>query len=208
MKTRTQAGILAATALVLSAPAFAHVPYIERSDYSAQSPRYLREIEQSKAVYAWLQDASDIDYYTFNVDGPTELFVQSLVPVCDEYAEFRPSFAIIGPGLPVPDPGELPIELPPDYGAFIFTDGEPGDPRNSFYEPFGDKFYYEGPTFREEVTEPGLWGIIFWDPAEVGGDYVATVGTGEYLIDRYDFYRSIYNTMIIRNGGELHTDCR
>lgn len=207
MKTLRIAAFLLLAAAVLAgvSPAYAHVPYIERQDYTDEDPAVVRNVEQSKAFYAWLQTADDVDVYRLEVQGPTRLFAQVIVPVCPGYEQFLPSFAVIGPGLPDPTE-ELPVLLPEGYGAIVVPNVAPGEPRDTFYEPFGNKRYYDGPLFDQMTETPGDWELITWDPYGMGGDYVAVVGAGEQFA-LGDVLRSIINTRIIRKGGELHTDC-
>jgi len=194
-----------------SSPAFAHVPYLEHIDFTQEQPFEVRKsIEQSIAVYAWLEfkDSSyteDIDVYTFKLTAPTRVFVQCLVPECDRYKEFLPWFAIVGPDLP--EPGyTLPFDLPPGYGAVVVENYEPGEDRPTFYEPFGDKSYYQGGEFDKTLDAPGTYYIYFWDPYNLGGDYVAVLGYEETW-DFDDIIRALIYTPMIRRDKELHTDC-
>lgn len=184
--------------------AMAHVPYIEFRDYSVSRPLSLGDIAQSKAIYSWLQNDSDVDVYTFEITGPTRLFAEALVPVCPAYATLRPTFAVIGPGLPEPTQA-IPFEIPDGYGAIVV---EPGPPEswNEFYEPFGGKSYYDGPNFDQEISTTGQWYLVYWDPAGVGGDYVGAVGYEE-TFSFIDILRSLILTLFIRLDLELHTPC-
>jgi hypothetical protein len=75
-------------------------------------------------------------------------------------------------------------------------------PRTQFYEPFGNKSYYQGP--RLEITlKPGKYRLIYWDPEGKVGDYVATIGKYEIWLVK-DIIRAFKITPIIRAGGELH----
>ena len=170
------------------APALAHVPYIERGDYSWEEPFEVVDVEQSKAVYAWLETGEDVDAYAFEVTEPVDLFVEVIVPTCPAYEQFLPSYAVIGPQLPVPTE-PLPVELPEGY------------------DPFGDKSYYVGVPTSEQITNTGSWAVIVWDPYGQGGDYVTSVGLEENFSNRGDLLRSIINTRYVRDGQELHTDC-
>jgi hypothetical protein len=191
--------------------AFAHVPYLEKTDFSEESPfEILKSIRQSLAVYAWLEFESyyteDIDVYVFQVRQPlgTNVFIESLVPVCPGYEDFLPWFAVVGPGLP--DPGyKLPFDIPEGYGAIVVENYMPGEDRPQFYEPFGGKSYYEGPEF-EQKMDPGIYYVYFWDPYEMGGDYVAVFGDLE-MWGIKDILRALIVTPMIRNNEELHIDC-
>ena len=195
----------------LSTAAAAHVPYLERRDFTLQDPFVVPyTIEQSIAVYAWLQqepDGSsfDADVYRFEIKEPTRIYVELLVPVCSQYTEFVPWFALIGPGLPASGL-DVPFALPPGYGAVVVENVPPGTPRDQFYEPFGAKAYFEGPVFDETVSEPGTYFVAFWDPYRQGGDYVAVLGAEEIWRPE-DILRALFVTPAIRADKELHVSC-
>jgi hypothetical protein len=196
---------------LIVAPSFAHVPYIEFWDYSERWPFRPRHTnDQSIAVYAWLQNDStgyseDVDVYALGIDEPTRIYLELLVPVCTGYEEFVPWFALVGPELPEPmEP--LPIDLPPGYGAVVLPNVEPGDTRDTFYEPFGGKSYYQGPVYDEVIELPGTYYAVYWDPYQTGGDYVAVIGWKEIWRPR-DIIRGLILTPFIRQDRELHIDC-
>lgn len=203
--------VLTAAMAVGLGPASAHVPYLERRDYSQQTPFEVRgSIEQSIAAYAWIEfqgwaPATHVDHYRFELAAPAKVFGQALVPVCPGYEQLLPWFAIVGPGLPPPTV-ELPFHLPDGDGAIVVPNLAPGEPRPVFYEPFGGKWYYDGPTFEATLTVPGTYYAVYWDPLKLGGDYVAVLGDAE-IWKLPDILRALVNTPIIRNNGELHTAC-
>ena len=190
--------------------AFSHVPYLEEEDFTMERPFKVKSIEQSIAVYAWLEFedsyTEDVDVYTFELTTPSRVFVESLVPECAEYVNFLPSFALVGPGLPEPD-GELPLPLPPGCGAVIIENYQPGEERPTFFEPFGDKSYYRGPGFDETLDTLGTYYLYFWDPYQMGGDYVAVIGYEE-TFGFEDIVRAIRYTPMIRRNEELHVECK
>ncbi len=188
----------------------AHVPYLEIRDFTEDKPFMVRNsIEQSIAVYSWLiNDGSspcdDIDVYQFEItDDPLLVYLEVIVPVCGVYYEnFVPWFALVGPGLP--DPGqEVPFEIPNGSGAVVMENVYPGEPRETFYEFFGGKWYYKGPIFEEQISIPGDYSVYYWDPYQFGGDYVAVLGKTEQFGFR-DIIRSLIVTPLIRLDFELH----
>lgn len=183
----------------------AHVPYIEWTDFTVARPFVVKKPTQSKVIYSWLSTGSDVDVYSVQIDKETRLTAEMIVPVCPTYAEFRPSFAIVGPGLPAPQQA-IPFTIHPGYGATVVSNGTTGEPRNTFFEPFGGKFYYDGPTFDEVLTQPGTWYVVAWDPAGTGGDYSAVIGYEENFT-LVDILRSLINTALVRLNFELHTSC-
>jgi hypothetical protein len=201
------------TACLLSTAAgsaLAHVPYLERTDYSEIAPFEVRgSIEQSIAVYSWVEKrdggpATDVDAYRFTIGEPTPVYVEAIVPVCPGYEDFRPSFALVGPGLPTA-PAGLPFTVPNGYGAVVMDD--PGtEPRESYFEPFGGKSYYQGPVLSQTLTTAGEYTVYYWDPDQGGGDYVAVLGDQEIWRLR-DIIRALIVTPLIRRDRELHAPC-
>ena len=188
----------------------AHVPYLERSDYSEENPQFIwKMLEKCKAFYSWLENdgvnpCEDIDVFKFEIrDRPLNIYIERIVPVVDDfYKNFVPWFALVGPGLPEPTQ-QLPFSIPEGYGVIIKENVQPGTEREKFYEPFGGKEYYSGPIFDEEISESGTYYIYCWDPYNNGGDYVLVIGNEEFF-GPFDIIRSIINTVIIRRDGELH----
>ncbi len=187
----------------------AHVPYFEHKDFSEEKPFKVRKmITQSKAVYSWLENdgvnpCEDIDVYKFKLIRPVNMYIELIVPVIDDiYAEFVPWFALVGPGLP--DPGQpVPFEIPQGYGVIVKENLEPGENRTTFYEPFGDKSYYNGPVLEEKLNETGTYYIYCWDPYEKGGDYTIVIGKLE-IWGPLDILRALIYTPLIRRDFELH----
>ena len=196
---------------ILSASIYAsaHVPYFEHRDFSEGKPFIVRKmITQSKAIYSWLEhdgtnSCEDIDVYKLNIKRPIGLYLELIVPVIDDiYENFVPWYALVGPGLP--DPGiPLPFEIPDGYGAIVMENVEPGTPRETFYEPFGNKSYYEGPKFKEKLNDTGIYYVYCWDPHKQGGDYTIVIGDLE-IWGPLDIIRALIYTPMIRHGLELH----
>jgi hypothetical protein len=191
---------IVAGVLLINTGAWAHVPYLEDSDFSTTAPFKCQSALQSTAVYAWLENYADVDYYNLTAYTSIPFFAELIVPVFDVYANFRPSMALIGPCLPVPTE-LLPVPLAPGEGAIVLHD-DGLDPRPQFFEPFGNKSYYQGPRL-EINLKPGKYRLIYWDPAGNTGDYVATIGKYEIWLPK-NIIRAFKITPIIRAGGELH----
>jgi hypothetical protein len=192
--------------LLIALPAGAHVPFLETRDFSEKRPFHAQPpVEKSIAVYSWFQSATDVDVYSFAVDRPVRVYAQALVPVCPGYEEVRPWFALVGPGLPAPR-ARLPFSLMPGYGAIVVENVPEGQPRETFYEPFGGKSYFDGPVLEMEVSDPGTWYLYFWDPAHAVGDYVAVIGDQE-IWGLPEILRALVVTPLIRRDRELHQAC-
>ena len=196
--------------IFIHSQSYAHVPYLEEEDFTEEQPFQIKSVEQSIAVYAWLEFENgytdDIDVYTFKLTEPARVFLESIVPECAEYKDFLPWFALVGPGLPAPM-GPVPSTLPPGCGAIIIENYKPGEDRPTFFESFGDKSYYRGPNFDETLKEAGTYYLYYWDPDQRGGDYVAIIGYEESF-SAEDILRSLKYTPMIRQNKELHVECK
>ena len=192
--------------MAAAASSFAHVPYIESQDYTEETPFLVENVEQSKAIYAWLQDSNDVDVYVIPIREPSRLYVKSLVPYCEEYLSFRPSFAIQGPQLKGQD-SQIPLTPIEGSGVEVFHDRElSGGERPSKYEYYSDQFYFEGPIYQTRIVEPGLYKVVFWDPQGDPGDYVAVFGRRE-VFGPEDWQLSRQNTPVVRRREQLHGNC-
>lgn len=195
--------------VIFSGSAIAHVPYFEHRDFTEEKPFIVRKlVTQSKAFYSWLEydgvnPCEDIDVYKIRVIRPLNMYIELIVPVVLNYTEnFLPWYALVGPGLP--DPNQtLPFDIPDGYGAIVRENVGPDDPRLAFYEPFGGKWYYEGPKFEEKLEETGTYYVYCWDPYKMGGDYTIVIGKLE-IWGPLDILRALIYTPLIRLGLELH----
>jgi hypothetical protein len=203
--------ILATTVTLIAAQSWAHVPYFEDHDFSEKQPfRVEYSIEQSMAIYAWLEInnlgySEDIDVYVFQVDEPADIYVEVLVPVCRGYEDFLPWYALVGPGLPEMKTS-VPFDIQPDQGIVLRRNLRPGEPRDVFYEFFGGKSYYKGPIFEDTFAMLGTYYVYVWDPLQKGGDYVVVLGKKETWRFQ-DIVQAFRNTPLIRLDRELHIKC-
>jgi hypothetical protein len=132
--------------LCLAGTAFGHVPYLENADFSAEAPFPVRNVAQSKAFYAHLEGAGDIDYYALEVDQATRVYMHVNIPWCREYEEFTVNYALVGPGLPPPE-ANLPFPVPAGQGVVVVRENfaSPAD-RLVGFERFAGRMYFEGPV--------------------------------------------------------------
>ena len=157
--------------LVVTQGAFAHQPTM--SDGTAIGPDSaieLDDIQLSRVIYHEITDDAPSLWLTFEVDKPQSLFVSLGLPILDRLEDFRPTFAVLGPGLPAI---ELPIEAPEGSGGVLFETDEVLEPE-VFYEPFSGTSSW---ILREEhvdLPEAGTYFIVAFVPSgETGKLWVA-----------------------------------
>lgn len=161
---RFSLGLLGAL-IGLTGPAWAHIPIFsgEDSGTTPENAVFIDDASISHAVYHEVTEQTPRLWMTFDFEAGQEIYTQLGVPVLDRLAEFRPAFAVLGPGLPEID---LPFEIPDGLGGLLFTSDDINEPE----------------FFHEEFTGTDSW--IFGelvDAAPASGTYflVAYVPSGE-----------------------------
>lgn len=212
---------LAVVALAVSAPgAAAHVPFLEPAR-SSQAPAQqfdpfpaavpLPDASISRAVYGTLAPGEQFDAYRLKVSRPASTPVEMLVPKAAKYAAFRPSFALVGPGLPtagVP-PAFIRDRLRTAAKGVSFVPGgapqvvvvpDPGtSPRATFFEPFSFTSYYRGGSTTVDLKPGRDYYLVVYDPAGGTGEYALGVGEAERFTPA-DWFRSIVAVVRIKLG--------
>ena len=157
--------------VLLSGKLSAHHPQFIRTDISElENARTISEPAISRAIYAELAPGK-VHYYRFVILEDQEFFAQMLVPVRPRYKDFRPTLALIGPGLPTE---EVPFALPSDTGAIIL----PWEDKEVSFEPFPQTRYYMAQEFRRSLPA-GTWNLAVYQPEGKGGKYTLSVGEKE-----------------------------
>lgn len=152
----------------------AHRPLFVEQETSIEQPEIIPDPDVSWAVYAELEPGEDVDYYQFTVpEGGLEFFTQLLVPHRREFADFQPTVALIGAGLPSIE-SEVPFAVPQDTGAVTI----PWQDKEIFFEPFTQTRYYMAQEFRKHL-EAGTWYLAVYHPQGDGGKYTLAVGERE-----------------------------
>jgi hypothetical protein len=203
-----------ALAAVGAASAEAHVPFLEPDRRSDQAPEpgepypgaiKLPDVAVSRAVYGTLAGDAPFDAWELRVGEMADTPIEMLVPAFRRYEGFRPSFVLIGPGLPSAGepPGSVVQRLERagvagDVGVMVVHD--PGaDPRSTFYEPFSFTRYFEGG--RAEVSlRPGVrYHLVVFDPDDGLGEYALGIGSAERFTARDAAY-SVVAVLRIKLG--------
>jgi len=170
------------TILVLSAvvasPALAHRPYFEEVDIEASEPWMVDDPTISTAIYATLESADDVDYYSFEGLEREVILLALTIPQIDGQEDFAPVLALLGPGLPDADlpPG---VERRGDWGALVIE--PPAGPPATFYEPFSRTSYWEQQEQRVTLPSNGRYVVAVWHPEAAVGRYTFVIGEKERL---------------------------
>lgn len=120
-------------------------------------------------------------WMTFDGEAGFPLYIQLGVPVIDRLSDYRPSVALIAPGLPEPDT-DLPFELPDGTGIQVF-DTDNVDVPGDFYEPFTQTESWILVEETIELPESGQGWLVAWDPDRQTGKLWVATGTVEDFSD-------------------------
>ena len=194
------AALLALCAHAAAPPADAHVPFLEpdrRSDAPAVQldpfPGAVRlpDAAVSRAVYGTLAPGEAFDAYRLTVSRPASTPVEMLVPKTGGYRDFRPAFALVGPGLPAAgaEPAFIrerlrtantAVSLVPGAYPRVLVVPDPGAAeRAAFYEPFSFTSYYRGGATRVELKPGVTYYLVVYDSSGQTGEYALGIGEAE-----------------------------
>jgi hypothetical protein len=132
-------------------------------------------------------------FYSFTASKGLEIELELNIPHLEGLANFRPSLALFGPGLPMlpeSDLRKLPFTLPPEYGMVLSQD-DLNEPKARILvdEPYTQTGFWEGQRIGRELTQDGTYYVAVFDPVEHGGKYVLLTGNrnGASLADTLTF---------------------
>ena len=105
--------------VMLGSAALAHQPSYSQGEHSApESAWAITDIDLSIVLYHPITCESPQLWLGFRADEPRDIFYQLGVPKIDRLSDYRPSIALLAPGLPaIEEP--LPFEVPEGLGGII-----------------------------------------------------------------------------------------
>ena len=167
--------------LGLTLPAHAHKPFFS-GDYGTLDDAWtVPDPEVSIVLYQEITCELPQLWMTLDGEEGFPLYIQLGVPVIDRLSDYRPSVALVAPGLPAPE-SELPFDVPEGNGILVF-DSDDVDQPGGFYEPFTQTESWI--MVEETVTLPqaGPAWLVAWDPGGQTGKLWVATGTVEDFTD-------------------------
>jgi len=238
MKTmRPLSGFICMISLLAPATCLGHVPHIEHQalrhwgdmaegeDYSFEHPFIIPDglIQQSRAVFAYLSNGDiDVYQYTLQPGEAATVMACALPPSCALYRDTYPATALIGPGLPSPEPGEkMPFDIPdecPECGMVVAYQTEvplwQWNERPVFaltevpgvYISWFFPVDFENDLILYTIDQPGTYYIVIWNPDGWPCDYTANIGFEE-TFSTEDRFRVETITPMYSDHKLLHVPC-
>jgi hypothetical protein len=142
----------------------------------------ITEIEDatiSYAIYGDFPTGSELREVHLTLPTPYALPFELLVPHIAGNEDFRPMYAVVGPGLPAPTEEEaalLPKALPEGWGVFL--DQNDNEPRDVVFEGFLRRVSWSTGTIAIPLRE-GDHEIWIWSPEQTPGEFVMGFGVEE-----------------------------
>ena len=176
-----------ASAMVLSWPASAHKPTFGEGRYGAPDRAYaVEDIDHSIVVYQEITCDERQLWLRFSApEAGKGLFVQLGVPTIDRLERYRPTLAVIAPGLPSPQ-RQLLFAIPAGMGVEVLS----AETARAFHEPFTgtDSWILVERTLT--LSSAGSGYIVAWDPDARPGKLWVAVGKKEAfgLADLFRFF--------------------
>lgn len=161
---------------VATATAWAHRPSF--SDGTAVDPEHalvVKDPVMSQVYYHEVTKASPVIWLAFDLKQDQEIYLQIGVPVLDRLRDYRPSFALVGPGLPR---AHLPFAIPAGTGARVWRTAQVRQPQ-FFHEPFTGTDSWILRETRVRVPQAGRYYAVAFVPYENPGKLWLAIGTQE-----------------------------
>ena len=168
---------LAAILITLSvAPAWAHQPFFEEKDITSDAPWQVKDPTVSTAMYATLESAADVDYYTFEGRKGQSILLEITIPQIAGQELFAPEMALLGPRLAA---DRLPsrVAVPASAGSLLLP--ALTGPAAVFNEPFSRTSYWERQAQRVTLPADGRYVVAVWHGTGEVGRYVFVIGDKE-----------------------------
>lgn len=164
--------------LLLSQIASAHTPFFVDRDITRPETAWpVGDYSISWAFYARLSPAYAPQYYVLDGQASTRLVASLETPAIAGLDNFRPSIAVIGPGLPAFETPQN-WNAPTGYGGMLVND-EDVSPRPQFFESFSGTSYYRGPQLDLVLPADGRYYVVVFDRSGGSGKYTLAIGTRE-----------------------------
>ena len=173
-KTFTGLGLVA---FALAVETQAHIPILSGADTgtSPENAVFIDDASISHAVYHEVTAQTAQLWVTFDFEAGQEIYTQLGVPAIDRLADFRPAFAVLGPGLP--EIG-LPFDIPDGLGGLLFTTDDTDEPEFFAEEFTGTDSWIFGELI-DAAPETGTYYLVAFVPSGDVGKLWVAVGRRE-----------------------------
>jgi hypothetical protein len=193
-----------------SGAALAHQPDFAQAGQSAYETAYvLPDTKISRVLYTESPCPAAPQVVAFDGQAGAKLFFQLGLPALDSLTTYRPTIALVGPGLPASS--EVPIGVPAGSGALVFSSASAQ--KTDFFEPFSKTTSWILLERRETLPATGRYYLVTWEPTSRAGRFWVATGEEEKVdFTKIDgpklgsFYRADTASWLGQACANPHTD--
>ena len=199
--------LVAAALILLESAAFAHKPsYTEGAHGTSGDAFPVANPDVSIVLYHRVTCEAQQLWMAFPIRPPYNLYLQLGVPEIERLVDYRPSVALLAPGLPEPPEG-LPFDVPEGYGAIVVDTSDVTTP-GTFYEPFTQTSSWVLHEATYTLTEEATGYVVAWHPERETGKLWVATGTVEQFgpEDAANFEYWQTNTQAFHEVGQYAPD--
>jgi len=168
-------------AILLAPVVCGQVPLLPEGNDDISSAMHISDPTKSLSIYGFLE-AERAQFYSFDANADQRIYLVLKISTNPEEKDFRPSLALLGPGLKtngsLPDSLSLP-KFPDNYGFMAITGNRSGA---AVYEPFGPGSYYQMAEIDLSAPLSARYYVVVYDNAPssaTAGHYCLTMGYRE-----------------------------
>lgn len=177
---RRIAGIFTCAFIILtvfSIRVYAHIPVFSSNINSISRAVFIEDPIVSHTIYGKLDEEGQVDYVKFIANKGDILYVEMTLPAINGNTGFKPSFAVIGRGLPNTHIN-IAFTLPDTYGFALFNAGYDNE---KLYEPYTQTSYIRKQSVRMIAPASGEYYIAIFSPENNKGKYSLNIGYKDKL---------------------------
>lgn len=146
------------------------------------------EVFVDKPTASWVlaghfEDGDEVFTVILPFEAPIALPFEIMVPAQARWRDHRPAFAIVGPGLPIPDDATralLPREVPAGHGVFLERNDRPE--RDVYFEEVMRRALWTSGTIAIPMSG-ATHEVWIWSPEGTTGDFQLGFGVEEDFSD-------------------------
>ena len=157
----------------------AHKPYYDGNWTTAESAYEVEDPDISIVVYHQVRCNKPELWLTFEANPSEDVWVQLGTPLIERLTDYRPSMAVLGPGLPALGADDVPFEVPEGLGGIVY----PSDEAYVFDEPFTQTSSFILAEDWVTMPEAGTAYLVAWDPDNQTGKLWLAMGVVEDFSD-------------------------
>ena len=157
----------------------AHKPSFGDTYISPESAFEIQDPNISIVLYDEVTCENPHLWMSFEAMAGMDFYVQGGVPVIERLEDYKPTIAVLAPGLPQADL-DLPFEIPSELGVILI---EPEESPSEFYEPFTQTTSWIWIEESLILPKDGIGYVVAWNEEFQTGKLWVAVGLVEDFSD-------------------------